>query len=256
VNSLDATARKRRLEYKLKLYENVVIGNFLYALGAAVQAKSNSNIALSAVSLLQQTPADKELGDVLLEFPGVIRLIEFKSLDNKSPKEKVRHCQLTAAIGEDKYLIILSKSIHWFVGTVPKEQKFDSYIVPYLEAYSGENSQYSLERFIEVTAEEAVRGEGRFSREDLRYYLSLIAHCQGTGNINTGALLLSVDTSGNINYIVLRDMMELRLQHRDFVRQITINRQQELEYKIERELENKNELEREKSRSIGWEIGF
>jgi hypothetical protein len=232
----------------LKLYENVVIGNFLYALGAAVQAKSNSNIALSAVSLLQQTPADKELGDILLEFPGVIRLIEFKSLDNKSPNERARHFQLTSAIGEDKNLIMLSKSIHWFVGTVPKEQMFDSYILPYLEAYSGENSRYSLERFIEVTAEEAVRGEGRFSREALRYYLSLIAHCQGSGKINTGALLLSIDTAGNINYVVLRDMMELRLQHRDFVREITINRQRELEHKIERELE--------KSRSLSWEIGF
>jgi hypothetical protein len=90
----------------------------------------------------------------------------------------------------------------------------------------------------------------------LRYYLSLIAHCQGSGQINTGALLLSVDTFGNIKYVVLRDMMELRLQHRDFVREITINRQRELEYKIERELENKIELEQEKSRSLSWEIGF
>jgi hypothetical protein len=240
----------------LKLYENVVIGNFLYLLGATVQAKSKSNITTSIVSLLQQTPADKELGDVLLEFPGVIRLIEFKSLDNKSPKEKARHRQLTVAIGEDDHLIMLSKSIHWFVGTMPKEQTFDSHIVPYLEAYSGENSWYNLEKFIEVTAEEAVRGEGRYSREDLRYYLSLIAHCQGSGQINTGALLLKVDTSGNINYVVLRDMIELRLQHREFVQRITIDRQRELEYEIERELENKIQPEREKSRSLGWEMEF
>jgi hypothetical protein len=51
-------------------------------------------------------------------------------------------------------------------------------------------------------------------------------------------------------------MIELRLQHREFVQQITINRQRELEYEIERELENKIQPEREKSRSLGWEMEF
>ncbi len=69
------------------------------------------------VNLLQQTPADKELADVLLEFPGVVRLIEFKQLNNKSKKERARYNLLKAAIGNDKETIKLSKSIHWFVET-------------------------------------------------------------------------------------------------------------------------------------------
>lgn len=63
----------------MKLYENIVIGNFLYGLGYSVGTKKGGNEVFSVVNLLQQTPADKELGDVLLEFPGVVKLIEFKN---------------------------------------------------------------------------------------------------------------------------------------------------------------------------------
>ena len=96
---------------KLNLYENVVIGNFLYGLGFAVRAKSNGGIVPSIVNLLQQTPANKQLTDVLLEFPGVVRLIEFKQRSNRANKEKTRIEQLNAAIKKDIPLLSLGVKV-------------------------------------------------------------------------------------------------------------------------------------------------
>lgn len=75
----------------MKLYENVVIGNFLYGLGFSIGMSTIGNNQLSIINLLQQTPADKELGDMLLEFPGVVRLIEFKNGDGMTWSTKFRH---------------------------------------------------------------------------------------------------------------------------------------------------------------------
>src|SRR5262245_44285930 len=58
-------------ELHMKIYENVVIGNFLFALGYALRDKGRVE-RLGAVNLLQQTPADRFLGDLLLDFPGVV----------------------------------------------------------------------------------------------------------------------------------------------------------------------------------------
>ena len=51
----------------LSPYENVIIGNFIYGLGL-VMGKNPRQID-SCVNLLQQTPLDKVLGDVMLQFP-------------------------------------------------------------------------------------------------------------------------------------------------------------------------------------------
>lgn len=58
----------------VKLYENVVIGNFLDGLGVSIGGRLKTECLPGAVSLLQQTPEDEALGDVLLDFPGTLRL--------------------------------------------------------------------------------------------------------------------------------------------------------------------------------------
>lgn len=73
----------------MKLYENVVIGNFLYGLGVSIGGRLKSGYLPGAVSLLQQTPEDKALGDVLLDFPGTLRLIEFKAQANRSKRNSL-----------------------------------------------------------------------------------------------------------------------------------------------------------------------
>lgn len=57
----------------MKLYENVIIGNFLYGLGLDIGIKigldnGTETLPEIIINLLQQTPADKELGDMLWGF--------------------------------------------------------------------------------------------------------------------------------------------------------------------------------------------
>jgi hypothetical protein len=177
-------------------------------------------MVVSAVSLLQQTPADKLLGDVLIEFAGTIRLIEFKNRHSNPRKEKVKHKQITAAVSDNENAITISKSVHWFIETEPQGQQFVARIVPYLEAYPRENRQHSLERFIETTAEEAIRKEALYSQEDLRFYLRLVTACQGSGSVGSGALILAVIGSGNLKFAELTSMTQLRLQVSAYVREI------------------------------------
>jgi hypothetical protein len=205
---------------QLKLYENVVIGNFLYGLGSTIRAKSKSEVAVSSINLLQQTPLDMEIGDVLLEFPGIIRIIEFKQVSNSSEKEPIRVENLTNSIKENNKLLAISRAIHWFVETDPKKNTFVSRIVPYLNAYSRVESLYdSLEEFIEKIAEEAVQETQEFSPDDLREYLDFIQLTLGKGTTGSGGLIFAVDKKGNLGFLQLTNMRQLRLQHRDFIQQ-------------------------------------
>jgi hypothetical protein len=45
----------------MKLYENITIGNFLFALGYAIRdfQQGSKRAALGSINLLQQTPADQ-----------------------------------------------------------------------------------------------------------------------------------------------------------------------------------------------------
>lgn len=202
----------------LKLHENIVTRNFLYELGFAIQGKLKCSTIPPAFNWSQQTPANQKLSDVLLEFPGIVRLIEFKQLDNSSTKERVkyraRHIALKAAIGENAEKIILSKSIHWVIETNPDDKTFISRLVPYLDAYADsiDSQRLSLEQFTEATAQEAVNEQAQFSIENLRHYLSFIALFQGSDKVGIGGLLLAINAEGYLRFAELTDMTDLRLQ--------------------------------------------
>ena len=107
----------------MTLYENVIIGNFLYGLGLDIGISlglNNEDVDLpSIVNLLQQTPADKELGDMLLEFPGVVKVLEFKNAKNPSKKEKRRVEKLEKALKDNERMKYVSREIHWYIETEP-----------------------------------------------------------------------------------------------------------------------------------------
>ncbi|MEM7593468.1 MAG: hypothetical protein AAF383_18475 [Cyanobacteria bacterium P01_A01_bin.83] len=230
--------------HQVKLYENVVIGNFLYGLGSTVRAKSKSDIVASSVNLLQQTPADKELADVLLEFPGVVRLIEFKQSNNNSIKEKTKLEHLKAMIGVNERLTNISKSIHWFVEITPKNKTFVSRIVPYLyleDDLQNEN-QYKLEEFIEDIAEEAINAKNLFKRDELRYYLQLVKKINNKDTNSTSGILLSINSEGKLFFIELTDMLQLRLLDRDYIKNVELR--YERENTLNREYSQQQELDR------------
>lgn len=201
----------------MKLYENVVIGNFLYGLGFSVRSFLRTETIPGVVNLLQQSPADHLLADVLITFPGVMRLIEFKSKDNKSNKERIKHHQLLAGIGNCPKLFGISRSVHWFVETVPSGDSFITRTCPYVDAFNESVSIHSLEHFVTETAKEACRGSASFTPEEQQEYLALVRNCQGGGDVATGGLMLLASADGRLRYAQLLSMTDLRFTHRQWL---------------------------------------
>ncbi|WGK59955.1 hypothetical protein [Pantoea sp. SS70] len=224
----------------MKLYENVVIGNFLYGLGVSVGARLGGEVLPASVNLLQQTPEDKALGDVLLSFPGTLRLIEFKSAANRSDKEETRFRKLSHALECRKGLSEVSHRIHWYVETTPDVQSgVKTYFSSYLSALSQPARQaepLNLERFIAQTTRSIFSAQTE--AEDpvaVSNSLKLIRWCQDVDEKSSaGALIVVCDGRGNLQYAELKNIMELSMTHEKW-----------LEYRLS--MEHGKELEREKS---------
>lgn len=229
----------------MKLYENVVIGNFLYGLGVNVGAQLGGNVLPASVNLLQQTPEDKALGDVLLSFPGTLRLIEFKSAANRSGKEDARFRKLSHALTQDE--VALSHRIHWYVETTPDIQAgVKTYFSSYLRALSlpfRQAEPLNLESFILQITHTIFSAQG----EDpgaVGNYLKLIRWCQGVDDESgAGALIVVCDGKGNLRYAELKNIMELSMTHekwleyrQDIERQTELKRDQTFDYDRGREL--------------------
>jgi hypothetical protein len=231
----------------LKLYENVVIGNFLYGLGHSIGNATKEKRQLSIINLLQQTPSDKLLGDVLLEYTGVVRLIEFKNRERESSltKEKKRHNQLELMIGDNEKLQKISREIHWYVETKPFEQVCLNNINPYLDAFSGNESTYTVESFIENITESVVKKDSDITPEEFEAYLALVSTCQGGGDVATGGLVVAMDKEG-IKYLQFADIMQLRLQHKEYVEKV----QKEYKSIMSKQIKQERTLDRDYSRGM------
>lgn len=234
----------------MKIYENIIIGNFLYALGFSIRARMATGRMPAVINLLQQTPADTLLGDLLLEFPGVTRLIEFKAQHNKSSKEKARHTKLRTAMIKNPELEAVSRRVHWYLETATSEKEaLIARIVPYLDAFPAEKQkQERLETFIETLATDVVSGHARDTRAEEAEYLRWVRLTQGDGKIGSGGLLLIADANGALHYAQLLDLSDLRLEHRLWI---------ELhEQRLEREMayQHKHSQERQRTLDRGWEM--
>ncbi|MBK0127426.1 hypothetical protein IAE30_27145 [Pantoea sp. S61] len=231
----------------MKLYENVVIGNFLYGLGISVGAQLGGNVLPGSVNLLQQTPEDKALGDVLLSFPGTLRLIEFKSASSRSGKEEARFRKLSHTLTCNKALTPLSHRIHWYVETKPDAQAgVKTYFSSYLSALSLPARQaepLNLERFIAQTTRSIFSAQDD-DPEAVGNYLKLVRWCQGVDEESgAGALIVVCDGKGNLRYAELKNIMELSMTHekwleyrQDTERQTELNIAQTFEHDRGREL--------------------
>jgi len=208
----------------MKLYENIVIGNFLFALGYAIRDKKRIDTLRCSINLLQQTPADPLLGDLLAQFPGTVRLIEFKAQGARIDKEVGRHSTLSKAVGAAGFEEI-SRDIHWYIESAADEDVFRTRLVPYLDAFycPGEPKRQFLETFIDKLACEVAEGSVRHRPEDIRKYLDWVRLTlgskgkKGSGAIGSGALLLVVEPNGALSFIPMHDLMELNLHRNELL---------------------------------------
>ncbi|ATF94016.1 Uncharacterised protein [Cedecea neteri] len=225
----------------MKLYENVVIGNFLYGLGFAVSKHSNDGHIPGVVNLLQQTPCDTLLGDLLLSFPGTVRLIEFKASHNRSTKERARYTSLSASLSDNPRLTEVSRIVHWYVESTPSATGFEVVFEPYLDAFREERTTFRMELFLQKTAEDIVFKNDKATPEEIKKYLKWVIRTQGGGKVGTGGVLFTIDGNGKMHYVQLTDLLELRLTHKEWV--------SFYENKIEKEYNLQKDLERGRTKS-------
>src|SRR6266700_1927178 len=143
------------------LYENIVIGSFLFEVGVHIGRKTEAPSALS-VNLLQQTPLDQSFGDVLLANNATCRLIEFKRDDNESDKEIQKRDLLDAFFQHHeipKYWFTLSRLVHWYASIDERhidEGTVGTTVRPYLD-FNQPGQSISLSQFAASISDDASR---------------------------------------------------------------------------------------------------
>lgn len=192
-------------------YENVIIGNFIYSLGLAMGRQARP--VDGCVNLLQQTPADPALGDVVLQFPGVWRLIEFKRYGGDDEKEQVKREMFLAATAPDgrAHLHRVSRQVHWYLHSGPDDPRdprssFSMRVRPYLEDET--HVSVSMEVFVQDLVEQA--GAGHLTDlDELGDYMAVVKTLAGIKRFNAGGLLVGVN-GGGIAYLPVPNFADLR----------------------------------------------
>lgn len=231
----------------MKLYENIVIGNFLYGLGFAIAKRTASCDFPSIVNLLQQTPDDAVLGDLLFKAPGLLRIIEFKQRSNTDPKEKVRHANVWVGLTGSPEMTQISRQVHWFVETQPTHDHFLARIVPYLEAFPRTDEQHDFAAFIAATADAAVSDQAPSSVDEMNNYLGWLAGLHKSGTVSSGGLVVKLSPDGTLHYVALVSVMELMLSRQSVMQE----REQAIVLEKVRTVSREQETERQRERGYG-----
>lgn len=194
----------------LSPYENIIIGNFLYGLGLVMGRRPKP--VEGCVNLIQQTPLDKVLGDVMIQFPGAWRLIEFKRVGANLAKENVK-LETYRGATKRKGLRDASLRTHWYVESGPHMLRGASaneahrmLVRPYLELH--DEGGVTLEVFAQQIVEEAYGKH--VSQADLDLYLRVIKLFGCLKGCNTSGLLVGVNSAGGLVYLPLENIADLR----------------------------------------------
>jgi hypothetical protein len=205
----------------MDIYENIIIGNFLYGLGFQIGAGSVGKPHAMAINLLQQTPQDRSLADLLIQGASVFRLIEFKRLRNKSPKERAKHLLISGSVKGEPHLQSFAMRCHWYVETELGKDEFQSWVRPYL-LLPDRSKNGTMEQLIQLTARDALSGSrDEKERAKFRAYIELLLRINGYSGEGSGALIFATsgDGSGNPKYVAVRNLLDLIKTDRTIMRE-------------------------------------
>ncbi len=163
-----------------------------------------------AVNLLQQTPLDRPLGDVLIEGASVFRLIEFKRRRNSSDKERTKHWHIRETLNSDPRLAQYGLRWHWYVETEFTD-RFRSRVRPSLHLLDPA-SNGTLEDFIQDTANDALSGrDGKEERKLFHEYIGHLLRITKYSGEGSGALIFAAGGSGGLapKFAAVRDIRDL-----------------------------------------------
>lgn len=229
----------------MDILENVIVGNFLFGFGVKMGIGHGvAPIEPVSVNLLQQTPLDTVLGDVVVGNGRFFRIIEFKRAANNSNKEIGKWRRLSAGLTAESAMDLekLSRKIHWYVRSDFREDRKDIQVVPYLD-FPTMAAPMTLPEFIDLTAKDAVTdGVGEEEMLHCRKYLEVLGLVQGRGGGASGCLLLFAN-GGGVGFVPAGDTREFLMTPRQLV-----ERAMAQEHALIREVVERVELRQERER--------
>ena len=183
-------------------YENIQIGYFLYALGYHV-SKNGYHISKFSPNLMQQTPLDKDLGDLLINSTSKCILIEFKRSIDEVKNEIDKKNDIVKCIREKGFEEIkLSAKCHLLAIGDYDDEKLEFLFMPYIMMLvSEEFRKYNI-------FEDIVKGEIGIKRDDFIRYYNHMKTCKPDPSPGgcTGCLLIEIAENGSIYSYALKDM--------------------------------------------------
>ncbi|WP_428486462.1 hypothetical protein [Rhodopila sp.] len=239
------------------IYENQVIGCFMTLLVREHGVRyGRAPFEPFGIQLLQQTPDDKPLGDVLISQAKLVRLVEFKRERNKSRKERAKLAVLRPVLQckENAHLVAISREIHWYIQT-NFTVAASSIVVPYLDL-ENPNGDCDLAWLVEEIGE-AMLGPGMSDAEleSLQLYMQILATCAGERKPGkrSGALIITSDASGKTQYFPVRDVRELAMTPQQVFREYSMDVQR---LKIEQARHMEHRLDQDLRPNHGPSLGL
>ena len=209
----------------MPIYENIVIGNFLFALGLKMGARQHASLAPDlAVHLTQQTPLDRVLGDVLLNGLKLVALLEFKRAAARRSKERsnLRKINRFLQLPEYRELKQTSRRIHYYVETTDKlEEGSFSRVLPYLDLdLRTHDQERTLEKLIDDLVLDATSASPLPEMQIEKYqdYLNLVCDSRGLSYNSSPGLLVGVRGDGQIAFAEVPDIRDLRTTYQNIER--------------------------------------
>ncbi|TBD04740.1 hypothetical protein ELH21_10180 [Rhizobium leguminosarum] len=199
----------------MTIYENVVIGSFLYLLGLenGRQLKSTGSVS-QAVNLLQQTPLDQSLADVLLQTEGSLYILEFKRVGASQTKERKKLENVLLCLKDRADLVDVSRRIHWYIRSKLKNGQLMAYVSPYLD-FGSKATEMPIE---DLCTKFVADGKGNSVAMDrcLEYVYRMQAALAVDGS-SSGTIIIVAKNGSNIRHVVIEDLTDLSKIHSKLV---------------------------------------
>jgi hypothetical protein len=245
----------------MTVYENVVIGNFLfefgYRLGVADAqleeevSQADTQLEPLSINLLQQTNEDRSLADVLIANAAFGRLIEFKRKRNISDKELLKRKHLEDGLNAHEAGDSLSRTshqTHWYINIddgTKRKPRFEVTAAPYLE-FPDESSYISFDDFMDKSVKGALdeNDENNEESDDIDQvvpasfaeYLKVVreinVNSKDKGHdaqASSSAFAIALTRSGNIQWFAVRDMQMMFKERAVLEKELKIERERDRE---------------------------
>lgn len=179
-------------------YENVYLGNFIFALGF-LAAKTSEGLSNKAVQLVQQTPDEAKLNDLFVNWGGKNFIFEFKRNANKISAELDKEAKLllnTALNSADyEYESLLSKKSHFLGFGLENGLAF----IPYKSIHLDTKRNTSLGNF--CSAMLSTEYDLGINHEELTHYLEFIGSITGSETEGCGGFILNISSDGTLSMV-------------------------------------------------------